>query len=283
MTDAAGRDSPSPIGPLLIWQQPHPIYYAELFYRERPGRATLEQWHDVVSATADFMADFAFLDPTQDRYMLGPPIKTVPEHTDATKAFNPTFELAYWRFGLRVACEWRQRLGLAPDARWLNVLEKLSPLPVDDGCYLMEEGMTDTFTKWNWEHPSNIGAVGMQPGDGVDPATMRRTLRRVMETWRWDECWGWDFPMVAMSAARVGEPELAVQALLIDSPKNRYHPNGHNYQRPGLAAYLPGNGGLLSAVAMMARGWTHGPMHPAPGFPNDGHWNVHSENLREWL
>lgn len=283
MTDATGRDSPSPIGPLLIWQQPHPIYYAELFYRERPTRATLEQWHEVITATADFMADYAFLDVAHSRYVLGPPLKTVPEHTEATQAFNPTFELAYWRFGLRVACAWRQRLGLAPDPHWQEVLAKLSPLPMEDGCYIMEEGLPDTFTKWNWEHPSNLGAFGMQPGDGVDPVTMRRTLHRVMETWKWDECWGWDFPMTAMCAARVGEPDIAVKALLIDSPKNLYHPNGHNYQRPGLAAYLPGNGGLLSTIAMMAQGWTDGPTKSAPGFPRDGRWSIRAENLREWL
>ncbi|RPI20329.1 MAG: glycoside hydrolase family 65, partial [Acidobacteria bacterium] len=32
MSGPEGRDSPSPIGPLLVWQQPHPIVYAELCY-----------------------------------------------------------------------------------------------------------------------------------------------------------------------------------------------------------------------------------------------------------
>jgi hypothetical protein len=128
-----------------------------------------------------------------------------------------------------------------------------------------------------------MGAFGVQPGDGVDLATMRRTVRRVMETWQWERTWGWDFPMTALAAARVGEPELAVDALLIPAAKNRYHPNGHNYQRPGLTAYLPGNGGLLSAVAMMAAGWTGGPETSAPGFPKNGRWAVKSEGLRRWL
>ena len=30
MVGPDGKDSPSPVGPLLIWQQPHPIYFAEL-------------------------------------------------------------------------------------------------------------------------------------------------------------------------------------------------------------------------------------------------------------
>ena len=64
-----------------------------------------------------------------------------------------------------------------------------------------------------------------------------------------------------------------------DTPKNKYQPNGHNYQRPGLTIYLPGNGGLLSATAMMAAGWDGAPRTSAPGFPRDG-WTVRAERLR---
>ena len=65
----------------------------------------------------------------------------------------------------------------------------------------------------------------------------------------------------------------------MDTPKNRYHPNGHNYQRPGLTIYLPGNGGLLSATAMMAAGWGDESRHAVPGFPRTG-WTVRAEGLR---
>lgn len=278
-----GYDSPSPVGPLLLWQQPHPIYYAELCYRERPTRQTLDYWSEVVFETAEFMTSYAVLDGARNQYVLGPPMKTVSENADTLTTRNPTFELAYWRFGLRTAQTWRERLGLKRQPGWDDVLNRLSPLPVSDDGYLMQEGMTDTYTKWNWEHPALVGALGMQPGDGVSPDTMRRTVRRVMEVWQWERTWGWDFPMMAMAAARVGEPELAVQALLIDVPKNRHWPNGHNYQREHLTAYLPGNGGLLSALAMMAAGWTAGPRTNAPGFPANGKWTAKSENLRQWL
>jgi hypothetical protein len=143
--------------------------------------------------------------------------------------------------------------------------------------------MPDTYTKWNYEHPALVGALGMQPGDGVDAGTMRRTVHRVMETWKWEDTWGWDYPMMAMAAARTGEPDLAIKALLLDVEKNRYHPNGHNYQRPKLTAYLPGNGGLLSALAMMANGWTETGEQMAPGFPQDGRWKVKHEGLRRWM
>ncbi|WP_205880753.1 hypothetical protein [Limisphaera ngatamarikiensis] len=283
MVGPEGRDSPSAVGPLLIWQQPHPIYYAELCWRERPTRATLEEWREVVMETAEFMASFAHRDRGTGRYVLGPPLKTVSENTDPRLTRNPTFELTYWRWGLATAQAWRRRLGLAPDPRWEAVLQGLAPLPVADGLYLMQEGMTDTYTRWNWEHPALLGALGMLPGPGVDRETMRRSVRRVMEVWQWDRCWGWDFPLTAMAAARCGEPELAVEALLLPAAKNRYHPNGHNYQRPGLTAYLPGNGGLLAAVAMMTAGWTGAPPQSQPGFPKNGRWKVRGENLRPWL
>jgi hypothetical protein len=278
-----GHDSPSPVGPLLIWQQPHPIYYAELCYRERPTRLTLERWREIVFESADFMASYAVPDKPHDRFVLGPPLKTVSENTSQTTAMNPTFELAYWRFGLRVAQQWRERLGLSRHPQWEEVLRRLAPLPQQDGLYLMQEGMNDTYIQWNWEHPALLGAFGVQPGDGVDSETMRRTVKRVAEVWQWERTWGWDFGMAAMAAARSGEPELAIQALLIDVPKNRYWPNGHNYQRPNLAAYLPGNGSFLCAIAMMAAGWTRGPGTPAPGFPANGKWNVRFEGLKQWI
>jgi hypothetical protein len=109
MVDAAGNDSPSPVAPLLIWQQPHPIYYAELCYRQNPTKQTLDRWSEIVFQTANFMASYAVLD--QGHYQLGPPTKTVSENTDIHTTHNPTFELAYWRFGLTVAQQWRQRLG----------------------------------------------------------------------------------------------------------------------------------------------------------------------------
>jgi hypothetical protein len=40
----------------------------------------------------------------------------------------------------------------------------------------------------------------------------------------------------------------------MDVQKNIYLPNGHNYQDQRLRIFLPGNGGLLTAVAMMIAG-----------------------------
>lgn len=279
MVGPDGRDAPSSIGPLLIWQQPHPIFYAELDYRLHPERETLEKWQEVVFESADFMASYAVLDKETGHFVLGPPLKTVSENSDTRTTRNPVFELSYWRFGLRTAQQWRARLGLPPEATWGNVLDGLATLPSAEGCYLQQEGMLDTYAKWNWEHPSLIGVRGMLPGDGVDPVIMKATVEKVMATWQWDRCWGWDFPMMAMAAARNGNPPMAVEALLHPSEKNGFDNVGLSMGGP--FPYFPSNGGLLYAVAMMAAGWDGCPDTHAPGFPADGSWVVKWEGLRK--
>jgi hypothetical protein len=281
MTSPCGAESPSPVGPFLIWQEPHPIFYAELCWRQHPDSATLEQFKDIVFQTADFMASYATWDTNGDRYVLGPILQCAQEIFPKNHTLDPTFELTYWRWGLETAQLWRTRLGLPRDKEWDDVLNHLAKLPVGDGKYLFTETTPDCYTnpKWNADHPAVLGALSWVPGPGVDPATMRRTLDWIWKNWNWPDTWGWDYPMIAMTAARLGEPERAVDALLLDTPKNHYGLNGNVYQRPGLTIYLPANGGLLYATALMAAGWDGATNRNAPGFPDDGRWNVRWENL----
>jgi hypothetical protein len=267
MTSLDGRESPSPIGPLLIWQQPHPILYAEACYRAHPDRATLDRYRDLVLASADFLASYAV--ERGRRYILGPPVIPAQENHPPRETWNPTFELAYWRQALGIAQTWRERLGLGRSTRWEQIRERLSELPVRDGVYLADENCPQTFTERNRDHPSMLYALGMLDGEGVDRETMRRTLRKVLDVWRWETTWGWDYPAVAMTAARLGEMKTAVDVLFMDTPKNRWLANGHNYQRPDLPVYLPANGGLLMAVAAMAGKF------PKPG------WKVRYEGLQD--
>jgi len=56
MTDREGRESPSTVGTYLIWQQAHPIFYAELLYRNSGDKeAILKKYSDLVDLSADFM------------------------------------------------------------------------------------------------------------------------------------------------------------------------------------------------------------------------------------
>jgi hypothetical protein len=43
MSDPTGRSGPGEINSLLIWQQPHPFYFAELEYRKFPSQGTLKK------------------------------------------------------------------------------------------------------------------------------------------------------------------------------------------------------------------------------------------------
>jgi len=270
------REWPHPIHALLIWQQPHPIYFAELDYRLHPTKETLEKWRNVVSGTADFMADYAYLEKENNRYVLGPPIHIVSENAIPESTMNPTFELGYWRFGLRTAQLWRERLGMTPNTKWDDVLKRLSPLPQQDGLYVTHENISNMWTEFNFEHPALIGVFGMLSGDGADTLTIRKTFDKVLETWDFKRTWGWDFPMLAMAAARIGKPETAIDMLLHSSSNFQF--DAHGYATGGPFPYFPSNGGLLTAVAMMAGGWD-GSVGNAPGFPKNGNWVVKFENF----
>ncbi len=272
-----GRETPSQIGPFLIWQQPHPIYYAELCWRARRDEAALKRWAEMVFETAEFMASFPQWDGR--RWNLTPPLIPAQESYAAQRSevINPTFELAYWQWGLQTAQKWRERLGLQRDPAWEKVKDGLAPPTVREGVYTAIENHPYTLYT---DHPSMLAALGFTPPTPlVDEAIMLATLKHVQERWDWPSTWGWDYPVMAMCAARLGQPQMAVDALLMPMPKNTYLPNGHNLQVPGfLPLYLPGNGGLLSAVGMMAAGWDGCPPRLAPGFPAQG-WAVQAENI----
>ncbi len=268
-----GRSAPWVGNQVLLWKQPHPIFFAELEYRLRPTRATLDKWTDIVQGTAEHMADYPTKDETTGIYSLTPAMP--PSEQGITR--DTVFDLAYWRWGLDKAQEWRQRRGLAREPHWDEVRRNLASMPVVDGAFVHSAEWTDTYTKRAWEHPDPIGVLGMLPPMmGVDAETARQTVAKVWTTWDWNRCWGWDFPWMAMAAARTGQPQIAVDALLKDTSKNSYSIEGING-----GWYLPGNGGLLYAVAMMAAGWDGATDRPSPGFPDDGNWVVKWEGLKK--
>ncbi len=139
MTDPSATEAPSDIGSYIIWQQPHPIYMAELIYRAEPSRAFLEEYADIVQQTAEFMAAFVNYDPERDRYVIEGAC-AASESLSEDYTLNPAFELSYWHFGLSVAQQWRERLGRERVAAWDEILANLSPLSASpEGIYLPAE------------------------------------------------------------------------------------------------------------------------------------------------
>jgi len=284
MTDPEGRDSPSPIGTLLCWQQPHIILFAELLYRARADESVLERYADRVFETAEFMADYPLWDGK--RYVLGPPVIPAQENHKPEETLNPAFEVEYWRWALDTALMWKKRLNREAPEKWGEVRDKMSPCPKDEetGLYMAHENCTDTYGVFATDHPAMLFAYGLVPGGTVDRDAMSRSYDAVLANWRFETMWGWDFPASAMTLARLGRRESAVDMLLREADKNTYVTSGHNRQigYDGLPLYLPGNGGLLLAAAMMAAGWD-GSEGEAPGFPDDGSWKVRSEGLKRYI
>ncbi len=291
MTDPSGEEAPSKVGSYLVWQQPHLIYLAELVYRSMQQRPSsereelLDRYGALIDSTATWMADFLTYDAVGNRYIIKGVIPA-QETLKASVTYNPPFELSYWHYALQTAQQWRLRRGLEANPEWTAKISGLSHLAVGsspDGStvYLAAESAPDTYTTKSLisDHPAVLGAVGVLPASPLaDAAVMRSTATWIWRGWNWDRTWGWDYPMVAMNAARLGDAERAVDALLMDKRTNTYLPNGHNYQDGRLRCYLPGNGGLLTAVALMCAGWD-GSTGKNPGFPDNGKWDVRWEGL----
>jgi protein-glucosylgalactosylhydroxylysine glucosidase len=130
-----------------------------------------------------------------------------------------------------------------------------------------------------------LGALGMVNGRAVqdspiDDGLMNATLAYSIDGWDWEGTWGWDYPMWALTQMRLSwSSSSVVDMLLRNETKNTYFANGHNFQGDALACYLPGNGGLLAAVAMMAGGYMDGEGNTVEGgFPPE--WGARSEGFK---
>jgi len=310
MTDPRAGEAPSNTGSFLIWQQPHYIYLAEEAYRHNHDTATLKLHGEQVEQTAEFMAEFIHLDTITHTFQLRG-ATSMQESMSKDFSYNHPFELAYWKYGLAVAQRWRERRGLQRNRQWDDIIAHMSALPQKDGIYTAGEP-TDTtrampaFDPFNTigasahvvttkqlpdetfaeksrsDHPAVLGACAIIPDEwkAYNADTMTHTLEWILQQWRWDTTWGWDYGMAAMAAARLQQPSVAIDILMSDHTKNRYLISGHNYQTADrLRVYLPGNGALLTAIAMMCAGWDGCGSANNPGFPADGTWNVRWENL----
>ena len=107
-------------------------------------------------------------------------------------------------------------------------------------------------------------------------------LCHVAAGWAWEGTWGWDYPLWGFAMMRLGwRSDAVVDMLLRNETKNLYFANGHDYETNELPCYLPGNGGLLSAVAMMAGGFLDGEgKERSVGFPES--WGARSEGFKSY-
>ncbi|EXL42264.1 hypothetical protein FOCG_15612 [Fusarium oxysporum f. sp. radicis-lycopersici 26381] len=283
-----GRSSPGGINAYLMWQQPHPMYMAMLAFKSKPTKKTLKRWDPILEATADYMASYAWFNQSSGRYDLGPPAIGVTENTPPENTLNLAYEVAYWRYGLDVACEWKKKLGFPVPKHWATVAKSLAKPPQIGGLYTVYDGLNLTW----WDDPalnrdprSLIMLQGILPDTpAVDKEVARRTADKVWEVWTDQNIRGWGRPVLAINSARIGKPERAI-----------YHLTAYDYWKfddAGFAIrggdgntpppFMPGNAGFLLAVAYMAEGWD-GSKRDTPGFPQDDGWVVKHEGLRKAL
>ena len=321
MTDPWAGEAPSNTGSFLIWQQPHYIYLAEEMYRANPSPETLQKYGEQVEATAEFMADFVSYDAKQQQFYLKGATamqECMTKDISFNQPFELAYwqyglsVANQWRErqGKTRHAQWDEiitRLAKLPEVQGIytagqpsgktDQLESFDPFDTvdlngspqsSDKTMVSTSRQSETFAdKIRNDHPAVLGACGMLPSARTpytllyNKEQMKQTLDWVMKHWNWQTTWGWDYGMIAMCAARLGDPETALKALLIDTQKNTYLKNGHNFQTADrLRIYLPGNGALLTAIAMMCAGWD-GCQDPLnPGFPKDGTWNVRWEGLQ---
>ncbi len=210
-------DSPSAVGPLLIWEQPHVIWMAEAQRvaaksEEDEGAVRARLW-PLVRATADFMASYASVPPERFKrsstnsskdgeLWLGPPVIGGEEagNDDPEAVMNPAFSLTYWKLGLSLANEWSVALGHGKRLDWSRVAASLPASPrtvtVDgQAVYSFNANCSSPFGQngppVNCPGPEGhmmmIAAFGMIEGDafGIERKVMNATVQAVIKYWDW--------------------------------------------------------------------------------------------------
>ena len=277
MTDPDGGESPSSVGSFLLWQQPHIIDMLDVLAKKK-SEVFKQKYGYLVEETAVAMEDLLTWDSLKQAYRLGPGFIPAQESLPFATTSNAPLELAYWYQGLRIAQEWRIARGHGENKKWAHILTHFPSLPEWDGIYQAAAGYGDTYSnpKFISDHPAVLGAMGMvKPLLTTDSLKMKNTLAKIEKVWNWESTWGWDYPLLAMTALRLHNSNKAVEFLLKPLQKNTYLNNGHNFQDKRLRLYMPGNGGLLTTLAWMARGQTGDKSFA--GFPRE--WKVRVEGF----
>lgn len=285
MSGPNGRPSPGEINPFIIWNHPNPIYLSELVYRANPNKNTLDRYKDIVFESAKFLASYAFYDAKTDRYILGPPIKSVNESTEENETINPTFELAQWYYGLKVAQDWRERMNLQRVPLWDDILKKLARPTIQDGKYVELESDPTMYSRKGGFSSAMIMALGYLPKTPlIDEQIMKNTFDAIFERNGIRSFVSWSMGKGALTAARLGEQQRAIDIVCNDGVNSKFYATGY-VPRPKESianpAYLPVNASFLEAVALMAAGWDGAPDETAPGFPKDGTWKIKVEGLQK--
>lgn len=243
MTGPDGEDSPSNIGPLLIWQAPHILFMLQEIYYLYNKENIIKKYEPLISGTIDFM--FSFLTLKDSKYQMLDPLLEACESIPLDRCQNPSFELEYWRYTLERQPKIDTVLYGHQRYDYLDITSKIITPKEDDGIYLKTYGVIDKYDLYK-DHPTEGFLMSFFKSKIVDKEKMVKTIDYILKNMDLSSYWGWDFPFLGLSLLNCGEIEKSIEVTQLNTINNQYLYNGYNTSpRDDLKAYLPGNGAFL--------------------------------------
>lgn len=317
--------------------QVHPIGYSETAFRQAGIAAerekVLARFWPWVNESSRFMVSFLMRSkghpspPGQPACLnLGPPViagmvnTENPQNVTACKDSghfpncwmgerNPTYELTSWKWALRVAQSWRQRLNLTNDSALdyvehhicQPVLHKVRDPLLAGGkpqavYYNMETDVAITDGHGDATNAQLYSGHAYPGVDFLEAGALRNTMLLLYSGSKWlsplEQPMACDTVLNSITANRLGLHELATEILLANDCALHFNPiNGHNQQvnrstpcansytvGMNLPLFTPTNGGLLLSVAAMSGGWLG-----AEGSKWPKEWKVKTEGFQPLL
>lgn len=243
MTGPDGEDSPSNIGPLLIWQAPHILFMLQEIYYLYNKENIIKKYEPLISGTIDFMISFLTL--KDSKYQMLDPLLEACESIPLDRCQNPSFELEYWRYTLERQPKIDTVLYGHQRYDYLDITSKIITPKEDDGIYLKTYGVIDKYDLYK-DHPTEGFLMSFFKSKIVDKEKMEKTIDYILKNMDLSSYWGWDFPFLGLSLLNCGEIEKSIEVTQLNTINNQYLYNGYNTSpRDDLKAYLPGNGAFL--------------------------------------
>lgn len=243
MTGPDGEDSPSNIGPLLIWQAPHILFMLQEIYYLYNKENIIKKYEPLISGTIDFMVSFLTL--KDSKYQMLDPLLEACESIPLDRCQNPSFELEYWRYTLERQPKIDTVLYGHQRYDYLDITSKIITPKEDDGIYLKTYGVIDKYDLYK-DHPTEGFLMSFFKSKIVDKEKMVKTIDYILKNMDLSSYWGWDFPFLGLSLLNCGEIEKSIEVTQLNTINNQYLYNGYNTSpRDDLKAYLPGNGAFL--------------------------------------
>ena len=243
MTGPDGEDSPSNIGPLLIWQAPHILFMLQEIYYLYNKENIIKKYEPLISGTIDFMISFLTLNDS--KYQMLDPLLEACESIPLDRCQNPSFELEYWRYTLERQPKIDTVLYGHQRYDYLDITSKIITPKEDDGIYLKTYGVIDKYDLYK-DHPTEGFLMSFFKSKIVDKEKMVKTIDYILKNMDLSSYWGWDFPFLGLSLLNCGEIEKSIEVTQLNTINNQYLYNGYNTSpRDDLKAYLPGNGAFL--------------------------------------